>query len=134
MADLKAVMRALSKGMPVREIERRLGLSRRSISVYRDRAEESGRSFLELSLADEAELYAVLCKENTHRNRDEERYAFLQEHLEEYAQRMTRKYMTYEILYYEDYCKQTDNPYGYTQFKLMVKEYQKNHDYKFHNR
>lgn len=45
MADLKSVMRALSKGTPIREIERQLGLSRRSIAVYRDRAEASGRSF-----------------------------------------------------------------------------------------
>jgi hypothetical protein len=134
MADLKTVMRALSKGTPIREIERQLGLSRRSITVYRDRAEASGRSFLELSQTDESELNVLLCKENTHKNRDEERYAFLQAHLEEYAQRMKRRYMTYEILYYEDYCKQTDNPYGYTQFKLILKEYEKNHDYKFHNR
>lgn len=83
---------------------------------------------------DESELNAILCKENTHKNRDEERYAFLRSHLEEYAQRMKRRYMTYEILYYEEYCKQTDNPYGYTQFKLILKEYEKNHDYKFHNR
>lgn len=126
MADLKSVMRALSKGTPIREIERQLGLSRRSIAVYRDRAEASGRSFLELSQADESELNALLCKENTHKNRDEERYAFLQSHLKEYAQRMKRRYMTYEVLYYEDYCKQTDNPYGYTQFKLILKEYEKN--------
>ena len=76
MVDLKSVMRALSKGTPIREIERQLGLSRRSSAVYRDLAEASGRSFLELSQADESELNALLCKENTHKNRDEERYAF----------------------------------------------------------
>jgi hypothetical protein len=40
MADLKSVMRALSKGTPIMEIERQLRLSRRSIAVYRDRAEQ----------------------------------------------------------------------------------------------
>lgn len=62
MADLKSVMRALSKGTPIREIERQLGLRRRSITVYRDRAEASGRSFQELFQMDESELNAILCK------------------------------------------------------------------------
>ena len=65
-------------------------------SVYRDCAEASGRSFLELSQADEAELYAVLCKENTHRNRNQERYAFLVRHrnpekLDEICRQITQK-------------------------------------------
>ena len=54
------------------------------------------------------------------------------ENLEEYAQQMKRKYMTYDVLY-EDYLKTTDNPYGYTQFKAIIQEYEKNHDYKYHN-
>lgn len=28
---------------------------------------------------------------------------------------MKRRYMTYEIVYYQEYSRQTDNPYGYTQ-------------------
>lgn len=34
---------------------------------------------------------------------------------------------------YEEYLKATDNPYGYTQFKAIIQEYEKNHDYKYHN-
>ena len=40
--------------------------------------------------------------------------------------------MTYEVLY-EEYCKSTDNPYGYTQFKAIIQKYEKEHDYKYHN-
>lgn len=40
--------------------------------------------------------------------------------------------MTYDVLY-ADYLKTTDNPYGYTQFKAIIREYEKNHDYKYHN-
>jgi hypothetical protein len=40
--------------------------------------------------------------------------------------------MTYDVLY-EEYCQTTDNPYGYTQFKAIVQQYEKDHDYKFHN-
>lgn len=85
MTELRAIIRELTKGVPVREIERKLGISRRSISVYRDRAVESGHSFSSLVQMEEASLRAILCRESAHRNRDEERYAFLQEHLPEYA-------------------------------------------------
>ncbi len=29
--------------------------------------------------------------------------------------------------------EEPDNPYGYTQFKAIIQEYEKNHDYKYHN-
>ena len=56
----------------------------------------------------------------------------MQENVEGYAKDMTRRHMTYEVLY-EEYMKSTDNPYGYTQFKAIIQEYEKNHDYKYHN-
>lgn len=76
MTELRAIIMELSKSVPVREIERKLGLSRRSISVYRDRAVESGHPFSALVQMDESSLSAILCRESAHRNRDEERYAF----------------------------------------------------------
>ena len=54
------------------------------------------------------------------------------ENVEGYAKDMNRRHMTYEVLY-EEYLKSTDNPYGYTQFKSIIQEYEKNHDYKYHN-
>lgn len=40
--------------------------------------------------------------------------------------------MTYDVLY-EEYLRSTDNPYGYTQFKAIIQEYEKNHDNKYHH-
>ncbi len=116
MTHLRAIIREFCMGTPMREIERKLGISRTSLRPYRDRAEASGKTMEELLRLEDAELHAILSKEDVHRNRDTERYAFIQEHIEEYAQAMTRKYMTYEVLYTDTYCKSTDNPYGYTQF------------------
>ena len=86
----------------------------------------------ELLQLEDAELHNVLSKGDGHRSRDADKYAFMQENVESYAQSMKRKYMTYDVLY-EEYCKATDNPYGYTQFKLIIQEYEKAHDYKYHN-
>ena len=132
MTDIRVIIREFVRGTSLREMERKLKISRTSLRAYRDRAEASGKSMVELLSLEDAELNAIFVKGDGHRNRDSERYTFMMNNVEEYAQQMKRKYMTYEVLY-EDYKKATDNPYGYTQFKAIIQEYEKNHDYKYHN-
>jgi len=132
MTDLKIIIREFVKGTPLREIERKLKLSRTSIRAYKERAEQSGKTMHDLQSIPDAELHSILTKNDAHRGRDEERHKFMEDNLESYAQSMKRKYMTYDVLY-EEYCKTTDNPYGYTQFKAIIQEYEKAHDYKYHN-
>ena len=132
MTDIRVIIREFSRGTSLREMERKLKLSRTSLRNYRDRAEASGRSMVDLLSLNDAELQAIMLKGDGHRGRDADRYAFMQENVEEYAKDMTRKHMTYDVLY-EEYLKSTDNPYGYTQFKAIIQEYEKNHDYKYHN-
>ena len=132
MTDIRVIIREFSRGTSLREMERKLKLSRTSLRNYRDRAEASGRSMVELLAMNDAELQAIMLKDAGHRGRDAERYAFIQENVEGYARDMTRKHMTYDVLY-EEYLKSTDNPYGYTQFKAIIQEYEKNHDYRYHN-
>ena len=133
MTHLRAIIREFSKGTPMREIERKLKISRTSLRPYKERAEQSGRTMDELLRLEDAELHTILTREDVHRNRDTGRYAFLMANIEDYAQSMTRKYMTYEVLYQETYIKATENPYGYTQFKEILQKYEKDHDYKYHN-
>ena len=116
----------------MREVERKTGISRTSLRVYRDRAEASGKCMKDLLGLSDAELNAILVKGDGHRSRDGERYKFMQENVGDYALTMKRRYMTYEVLY-EDYLKATDNPYGYTQFKAIIQEYGKKNDLKYHN-
>lgn len=125
MTDIRVIIKEFSRGTSLREMERRLRLSRTSLRNYRDRAEASGRSMTELLGLSDAELRAIMQKSDAHRGRDTFRYAFMQDNLEEYAREMTRKYMTYEVLY-EEYLKTTSQPYGYTQFKAIIQEYIKN--------
>lgn len=132
MTDIRIIIREFSRGTSLREMERKLKLSRTSLRNYRDRAEASGKSMTELLDLSDAELQAIMQKGDAHRGRDASRYAFMQENLEGYAREMTRKYMTYEVLY-EDYLKSTEHAYGYTQFKSIIQEYIKNSDYKYHN-
>lgn len=132
MTDIRVIIRELSRGTSLREMERKLQLSRTSLRNYRDRAEATGRSMADLLSLNDAELQAIMQKGDGHRGRDADRYAFMQENVEGYAKDMRRKHMTYDVLY-EEYLRRTDNPYGYTQFKAIIQEYEKNHDYKYHN-
>ncbi len=132
MTDIRVIIRELSRGTSLREMERKLQLSRTSLRNYRDRAEATGRSMADLLSLNDAELQAIMQKGDGHRGRDADRYAFMQENVEGYAKDMRRKHMTYDVLY-EEYLRSTDNPYGYTQFKAIIQEYEKNHDYKYHN-
>lgn len=132
MTDIRVIIRELSRGTSLREMERNLQLSRTSLRNYRDRAEATGRSMADLLSLNDAELQAIMQKGYGHRGRDADRYAFMQENVEGYAKDMRRKHMTYDVLYGE-YLRSTDNPYGYTQFKAIIQEYEKNHDYKYHN-
>lgn len=132
MTDIRVIIREFSRGTSLREMERKLKLSRTSLRNYRNRAESSGISMIDLLKLNNAELQAIMQKGEGHRGRDEARYAFMQENVEDYANDMKRRHMTYDVLY-EEYLKSTDNPYGYTQFKTIIQEYEKNHDYKYHN-
>lgn len=132
MTDIRVIIREFSRGTSLRDMERKLKLSRTSLRNYRDRAEASGRSMVDLLALNDAELQAIMLKGDWHRGRDSDRYGFMQEGVEDYARDMTRKHMTYDVLY-EEYLKSTDNPYGYTQFKAIIQEYERNHDYKYHN-
>ena len=55
----------------MREIERKLNLSRTSLRTYKERAEQSGKSMQELQSLEDAELHGLLTKADIHRGRDE---------------------------------------------------------------
>ena len=133
MIRLRAVLQALRNGEGKRKIERDLDLSRTSINAYEKRALESGMSYEELLTKDDSELSAIMRKDGGHRATDREKMSRLEPLLAEYANRRAKyKHLTYEVLY-EEYAGRVDAAYGYTQFKEKLKDYEKRHDYSFHN-
>lgn len=82
MTDIRVIIRELSRGTSLREMERKLQLSRTSLRNYRDHAEATGRSMANLLSLNDAELQAIMQKGDGHRGRDSDRYAFMQENVE----------------------------------------------------
>ena len=70
MTDIRVIIREFSRGTSLREMERKLKLSRTSLRNYRDRAEASGRSMVDLLSLNDAELQAIMLKGDGHRGRD----------------------------------------------------------------
>lgn len=77
MTDIRVIIRELSRGTSLREMERKLQLSRTSLRNYRDRAEATGRGMADLLSLNDAELQAIMQKGDGHRGRDADRYAFM---------------------------------------------------------
>ena len=85
MTDIRVIIREFVRGTSLREMERKLGISRTSLRAYRDRAEASGKAMVDLLNLGDAELNAIMVKGDGHRSRDADRYAFMMENVEEYA-------------------------------------------------
>ena len=92
MTDIRVIIREFSRGTSLREMERKLKLSRTSLRNYRDRAEASGRSMVDLLSLNDAELQAIMLKGDGHRGRDADRYAFMQADLERFIEAQGHHY------------------------------------------
>ena len=98
MTDLRIIISELARGTSKRKISRDLHISRTSIDVYEKRVEESEYTYAELLFKPEKELSDILRRPDGHRKPDEEKRRLLEPRIEEYAERMTRKHVTFEVI------------------------------------
>ena len=77
MTDIRVIIREFSRGTSLREMERKLKHSRTFLRSYRDRAEASGWSMVDLLSMNDAELQTIILKGDCHLGRDADRYAFI---------------------------------------------------------
>ena len=131
MLELRKMVQYFDLNLSQRSISRKMRISRTSVSVYKRRADSSGKSYKELLLLDDLELCAILQKEE-YKPTTDERFSELEPLLPFYMKEMERKHMTYELLWTE-YRKVHSRGYGYTRFKALLKTYQKAHTYSYHN-
>ena len=130
---LKLILRDLSIGLSLNEIERRRKLARTSIRTYKERAELSGFTYEELIAMSDGELQSIMVEDCGHKRIEAEKDDFLKGKLQEYASRMTLPRMTYKLLYKSYRLEAKELAYGETRFRLTVQKYIKDHDYKYHN-
>src|SRR5574344_594486 len=99
MTDLRILLREFFKGTSLRGITRKTGLSRTSVTAYRDRLKASGTSAEDALRMDDHSISEILCKDCGHRNQDDDKYEELETMMEGYSKQMRNKYVTYQVIY-----------------------------------
>ena len=127
MLELRKMVQYFDLNLSQRSISTKMRISRTSVSVYKQRADSSGKSYKELLLLDDLGLCAILQKEE-YKPTTDERFNELEPLLPFYMKEMERKHMTYELLWTE-YRKAHSRGYGYTRFKALLQTYEKAHTY-----
>ena len=100
MLELRKMVQYFDLNLSQRSISTKMRISRTSVSVYKQRADSSGKSYKELLLLDDLGLCAILQKEE-YKPTTDERFNELEPLLPFYMKEMERKHMTYELLWTE---------------------------------
>lgn len=62
MTNIRIIIREFARGTSLREMERKLEISRTSLRAYWDRTEASGKAMVDLLKLEHAELNAIMVK------------------------------------------------------------------------
>ena len=89
MLKLKRILQLLAAGISQREISNKVGISRSSITAYKERADSSGKSYQELLQMSDSDVVSVLQRKDYRPGKDA-RYDKLEPLLEEYSRDVTR--------------------------------------------
>lgn len=131
MLELRKMLQYFEMNLSQRSISSKMRISRTSVSVYKERADLSGKQYKELLSLDDAALSTLLQK-GEYKPAADSRFKDLEPLIPDYVQELGRKYVTYELLWNE-YRKKFPEGYGYTRFKALIKDYEKSHSYSYHN-
>ena len=122
MQQIRALIQLLEKGYSLRAIAAELGLSRQPVTVYTARLKTSLYSFEALRQLSDAELARIVYaptpsmdfSDNARRQDLNVRMAYL-------LTKLKRTGVT-RLLLWEEYRKEYNDPYQYTQFCILIKE------------
>jgi len=122
MLELKRIFQLKSQGESIRSISKHLGLSRRTVSVYLQRANEMGLTYSEYLKKDESELcllfFDIGAKTQNHDARYQDfcsRISYFQKEL--YKPKVTR------MILWEEYKRDNAEGYSYSQFCEHLNRY-----------
>ena len=127
--DLKYLLQLKVSGKSNRSISKLLGRSRNTINDYVQLFEQSDKGLEALSQLPFSELYKVLQALKAKQPvRSDSRYAELEKHKQEYLNNLKRPGATYQTIW-QEYKQSFPSGYGYTQFKLYLKQFAQQVDY-----
>lgn len=122
MQQIRAIIQFLEKGYSLRSISTQVGLSRQPVTFYAARLKNTAYTFDELRRLSDADLASIVyapevsvaLPENVRKEELEARMTYFLSELKRTG--VTR------LLLWEEYRKESPNPFGYTQFCILLKE------------
>lgn len=129
MNQIKQVRQLKQDGVPIKEIARRTGISRKTVKKYLRKMEVLDGDSDKLPSSDK-ELAAVVYNRDNTALRGK-RFEALLTHFE-YAQKELYKTGVTKQLLWMEYCQQQEDPYRYSQYCYLFRKFLKDTDPAFH--
>ncbi len=132
MQQIRTIIQLLEKGFSLRAITPQVGLSRQTVTFYATRLKNAPYSFEELRQLTDADLagivyvpvVAVPLSENARRQEFDSRIAY-------FLSELKRTGVTRQLLW-EEYRKESNDPFRYTQFCILIKQAGKTNNASMH--
>lgn len=127
MHQIKRLIELHLQGRSIRQISQLTGISRNTVRDYLRKLLQCGRSLAELINADDAELQAIVQKEDSSNSAGrliDHRYDSIKDRLEYYRSELSRRGVTRGLLW-EEYRQDHPDGYSYSQFCEHLSRYLK---------
>lgn len=133
MQLIRTIIQSLEKGFSIRRISRDIKLSRKTVTLYAARLQNSQYSLTGLRQLDDADLALIVyaAQEPSATIQEDPRKAFFISRLPYFLSDLKRTGVT-RLLLWQEYYKENPQGYAYTQFCVLLGEHRKVHEAGMH--
>lgn len=121
MQQVRSVIQLLEKGFSLRAIATALHLSRQTVTLYAARLRCTGLGFEELRDLEDHELAELIYPAASAEDANNPRRQDFNGRIPYFLSELKRTGVT-RLLLWEEYCREYEDPYRYTQFCILLKE------------
>ena len=133
MTKLKRMLQLLASGNNQRDVCDILHMSRNVLSTYMKCAQATGQDYKTFSALSDAELSNLLKSSRSPSKEEDQKTKELLDYLPAAYEELQRSRHLSVLQLHQEYMQAHPNGYGYTQFKKYIRNYQKKHNYSYHN-
>ena len=120
MQQIRSIIQLLEKGYSLRAISAQLGMSRQPVTLYASKLQSAAHSLEQLRGFTDADLAAIVYASTTSAAvSDDARKLYLANLFPYFLTELKRTGVT-RLLLWEEYRKQCEDPYRYTQFCILL--------------
>ncbi len=133
MQLVRSLIQSLEKGFSLRHISRELKLSRKTVTLYSKRLQNSDYSLAELRQLDDALLASLVYAsvEASGCSQEDSRKEYFISCIPYFVSELKRTGVT-RLLLWQQYYKENPKGYSYTQFCVLLSGYRKSQDVSMH--